>query len=87
MQPTYHRIAETLTLSLRDAIKVCRERDVTSFNLCLKVFPLEVVLRIDYRRQGQRQEDQVENAARNQERDNGDLGNDAGGEIVKNGRF
>ena len=44
-------------------------------------------MRIDYRRQGQRQEDQVENAARNQERDNGDLGNDAGGEIVRNGRF
>ena len=87
MQSTYHCIIKTLTLSLRDAIKICRERDVTSFNLCPKVFPVVVVLRIDYRRQGQRQEDQVENVARNQERDNGDLGNDAGGEIVRNGRF
>lgn len=53
----------------------------------LKVFPLVVFLRVDYRRQGQRQEDQVESVSRNEERDNGDLGNDAGGEIVRNGRF
>ena len=53
----------------------------------LKVFPLVVFSRVDYRRQGQRQEDQVESVSRNEERDNGDLGNDAGGEIVRNGRF
>lgn len=87
MRSTYHHIVKTLTLSLRDAIKVFRERDVTSFSLCLKVFPVVVFSRVDYRRQGQRQEDQVESVSRNEERDNGDLGNDAGGEIVRNGRF
>lgn len=51
------------------------------------MFPVVVFSRVDYRRQGQRQEDQVESVSRNEERDNGDLGNDAGGEIVRNGRF
>ena len=71
MRSTYHHIVKTLTLSLRDAIKVFRERDVTSFSLCLKVFPVVVFSRVDYRRQGQRQEDQVESVSRNEERDNG----------------